>query len=85
MQFLVAMTFFLALMITTVMPAIELIAQTVLPIMSSSGDGAAGSLAISGVIDTTLTAVFVGMPLMLLGGIVLVVFIVGTGLRGTSR
>jgi hypothetical protein len=25
------------------------------------------------------------MPLMLLGGIVLVVFIVGTGLRGTSR
>jgi len=38
-----------------------------------------------GLIDTVETALFLGMPLLLLGGIILVGLVVASGLRGTSR
>jgi len=38
-----------------------------------------------GLIADVETALFLGMPLLLLGGILLVGFVVASGLRGTSR
>lgn len=76
-QFLVVMTFFLVLMVTVLLPTIELITNTIVPLMPDNQ-------AISG-IPAILTAVFVGMPLVLLGGTVLVGFVIAAGLRGTSR
>ena len=81
-KFLTVMVFFLVLMVTVLLPVIEQIANTVVP-LQPSGDGV--TLAITGVIDTTLTAVFVGMPLVLPGGVILVSFVIAGGLRGTSR
>lgn len=78
-KFLTVMLFFLVLMVTVLLPVIEQIARTVVPLQPS------GALAITGVIETTLTAVFVGMPLVLLGGVILVSFVIAGGLRGTSR
>lgn len=78
-KFLTVMVFFLVLMVTVLLPVIEQIASTVVPLQPS------GALAITGVIQTTLTAVFVGMPLVLLGGVILVSFVIAGGLRGTSR
>jgi len=79
-KFLTVMVFFLVLMVTVLL--IEQIAATVVPLQPS---GESANLAITGVIDTTLTAVFVGMPLVLLGGVILVSFVIAGGLRGTSR
>jgi hypothetical protein len=81
-KFLTVMVFFLVLMVTVLLPVIEQIASTVVP-LQPSGENA--NLAITGVIDSTLTAVFVGMPLVFLGGIILVSFVIAGGLRGTSR
>jgi hypothetical protein len=81
-KFLTVMVFFLVLMVTVLLPVIEQIAATVIPLQPS---GESVNLAITGVIDTTLTAVFVGMPLVFLGGIILVSFVIAGGLRGTSR
>jgi hypothetical protein len=81
-KFLTVMVFFLVLMVTVLLPVIEQIAATVVP-LQPSGENA--NLAITGVIDTTLTAVFVGMPLVLLGGVILISFVIAGGLRGTSR
>ena len=81
-EFLAVMVFFVVVRVTVLLPVIEQIANTVVP-LQPSGDGV--TLAITGVIDTTLTAVFVGMPLVFLGGIILVSFVIAGGLRGTSR
>jgi hypothetical protein len=81
-KFLTVMVFFLVLMVTVLLPVIEQIAATVIPLQPS---GESTNLAITGVIDSTLTAVFVGMPLVFLGGIILVSFVIAGGLRGTSR
>jgi len=73
MAFLVSMVFFLTIYITIVAPAIE---QVSIAVQATSAPGISFSM-----IDTAL---FVGMPLVLLGGIILVLFVVATGLRGTS-
>jgi len=83
-KFLTVMVFFLVLMVTVLLPVIEQIAATVVP-LQPSGENANLAITITGVIDTTLTAVFVGMPLVLLGGVILISFVIAGGLRGTSR
>lgn len=75
-RFLVAMVFFLVLYITTLAPAIERVSSS---IQDVAGPAAVGSYS---QVETTL---FVGLPLVFLGGIILIVFVVAAGLRGTSR
>jgi hypothetical protein len=82
-KFLTVMVFFLVLMVTVLLPVIEQVAAVVIPLQPETGESS--SLPITGVIDSTLTAVFVGMPLVFLGGIILVSFVIAGGLRGTSR
>jgi hypothetical protein len=74
-QFMVAMVFFLVLYITTLAPAIERVSSA---IRSVNGPAAVGDFAL------IETALFVGLPLVFLGGIILIVFVAASGLRGTS-
>ena len=73
MAFLVSTVFFLAIYVTVVAPAIEQVSNSV---QAVSAPGISFSM-----IDTAL---FVGLPLILLGGTIVVLFVVATGLRGTS-
>jgi uncharacterized membrane protein len=75
-KFVVAMSVFLVLYITTVAPAIESVSSSI-----QSVNGNTGPLSMWGSVETAL---FVGLPLVMLGGIILVGFIVAVGLRGTS-
>jgi len=75
-KLVVAMSVFLVLYVTTIAPAIEDVSASVQAI----NDGA-GPLSMWGSVETAL---FVGLPLVMLGGIILVGFIVAVGLRGTS-
>jgi len=75
-RFLVAMIFFLVLYVTTLAPAIERVSSA---IQDVGGPAAVGSYS---QVETTL---FVGLPLVFLAGIILIVFVVAAGLRGTSR
>jgi len=73
MVFLITITFFLVIYTTIVAPALEMVSTSV---QSVSAPGISFDL-----IDTAL---FVGLPLILLGGTIVVLFVVATGLRGTS-
>jgi len=71
--FLTSMTFFVVIYAFILAPALEIVSNS-LQAASAPGISFAN-------IDTVL---FVGMPLGLLGGMILVVFVIATGLRGTS-
>jgi hypothetical protein len=73
MAFLVSTVFFLVIYTQLVAPALETVSTSV---QSVSAPGISFDL-----IDTAL---FVGLPLILLGGTIVVMFVVATGLRGTS-
>jgi len=75
MGYLVTVVFFLVVYVTLVAPALEQVTDAVTAVDST------GLIAYDGV----LTALFYGMPLLLLGGVLLVLFVVATGIRGTSR
>lgn len=78
LRFLVAILFFAVLYITTLAPALE---TTSNDIKAQQPDNPA----VAGVITDLETALFVGMPLLLVGGIIVTVFVISVGLRGTSR
>jgi hypothetical protein len=73
MAFLISTVFFLVIYTQIVAPAIEQVSNSV---QSVSAPGISFQL-----IDTAL---FVGLPLVLLGGTIVVMFVIATGLRGTS-
>jgi hypothetical protein len=75
-KLVVAMSVFLVLYVTTIAPAIEDVSSSIQTI-----NGNTGPLSMWGSVETAL---FVGLPLVMLGGIILVGFIVAVGLRGTS-
>jgi hypothetical protein len=75
MGYLVTVVFFVVVYVTLVAPALEQVTDAVTAVDST------GLIAYDGV----LTALFYGMPLLLLGGVFLVLFVVATGIRGTSR
>ena len=74
MGYLVTVVFFLVTYVTLVAPALEQVTDAVTAVDNT------GLIAYDGV----LTALFYGMPLLLLAGVVLVIFVVATGIRGTS-
>jgi TRAP-type C4-dicarboxylate transport system permease small subunit len=71
--FLVSMVFFLTIYGFVLAPALEKVSSSV---QAASAPGIP-----FGIFNTVL---FVGMPLVLLGGVILVVFVIATGIRGTS-
>lgn len=75
-KFVVATVFFLVLYVTTLAPAIEDVSNS----LQTVNDGA-GPLTMWGAVESAL---FVAMPLLLLGGVILVGFVIAFGLRGTS-
>lgn len=77
MKFTLAMMFFLVLYVTALAPAIEIVANTV------SGLQPADPVITS--LPAIETALFLGMPLLLLGGTLVTLFVVASGLRGSSR
>jgi hypothetical protein len=77
MKFTLAMMFFLVLYVTTLAPAIELVSTNI--------QGLQPDNATITVIPQLETALFLGMPLILLGGVLVTLFVVASGLRGTSR
>jgi hypothetical protein len=77
-KFVVSTIFFLVLFGFVLAPALNQTSDAIEGSMSSTGP-------LVGLIDTVETALFLGMPLLLLGGIILVGLVVASGLRGTSR
>jgi hypothetical protein len=71
--FLISMVFFLVIYAFVLAPALEIVSSSV---QAASQPGIPFAS-----IDTAL---FVGLPLILLGGVILVVFVIATGIRGTS-
>jgi len=77
-RFVVATTLFLVLFGFVLAPALNTVSDNIEGSMETSGP-------LVGLIADVETALFLGMPLLLLGGILLVGFVVASGLRGTSR
>jgi len=76
-RFVIASTFFIIAYLTILAPAIDSVSNSVQSVDSTNG------IAISQTLETVL---FVGMPLIFVGGILVVVFLVAAGgRRGTSR
>jgi hypothetical protein len=74
-RFVVAMTFFLIIYVTTLAPAIE---------DTSTAVQAADSGGPLGMYGSVETALFVGLPMVMLGGILVIGFVIAVGIRGTS-
>jgi len=68
---------FLIVYITIVAPPLAAVTNRL-----SAANGSGG--AVTGVIGDLETVIFVGMPLILLAGIILIGFIFAVGIRGTS-
>jgi len=77
-RFVIATVFFLVIFAYVLAPALSQVTDALQGLMIS--DGAA-----TGVIGSMETVLFLGMPLVMLGGVLVIGFVVGTGLRGTSR
>jgi len=76
-RFVIASTFFIIAYLTILAPAIDSVSNSVQSVDSTNG------IAIYQTLETVL---FVGMPLIFVGGILVVVFLVAAGgRRGTSR
>jgi hypothetical protein len=74
-RLIVSMLAFLVIYAFVIAPALQQFITAVEPF----SDGAIG-----GVFGPTQTALFLAMPLLLLGGIIVLGFVIATGLRGTS-
>jgi len=74
MGYMVTIVFFLSVYVTVLAPALEQVSSA---IQAESAPGIPFAL-----FDTAL---FVGLPLVLLGGTLVLMFVIATGLRGTSR
>jgi hypothetical protein len=72
----VAMMVFLVIYAFVIAPALQDFIGSIKPFTGG---------AIGGVIGSTQTALFLGMPLLLLGGTLVLLFLVASGLRGSSR
>lgn len=77
-RFVIATVFFLVIFAYVLAPALSQVTDALQGLMIS--DGAA-----TGVIGSMETVLFLGMPLVMLGGVLLIGFVAATGLRGTSR
>jgi len=76
-RFVIASTFFIIAYLTILAPAIDSVSNSVQSLDNTGG------IAIYQTLETVL---FVGMPLVFVGGILVVVFLVAAGgRRGTSR
>jgi hypothetical protein len=73
MVFMVTIVFYLVIYVTILAPAIEQVSKSIQAVSSPGVP-----------FDLIDTALFVGFPLILLGGTLIVMFVVATGLRGTS-
>jgi hypothetical protein len=71
--FLISMLFFLVIYAFVLAPALEIVSNS---LQAASAPGIPFA--------SFNTALFVGLPLILMGGIILVVFVIATGIRGTS-
>jgi hypothetical protein len=76
-RLLVAMVFFLVVYVGVVAPALERVSSQLSGLTPNAGVD-------PGVIGTTETVIFLGMPLLFLGGIILLVALIAVGIRGTS-
>jgi len=76
-RFATLTTFLLVLFAFILAPALQTVISELTSVMASS------SLT-SSVIGNTTTFLFIGMPLLLLGGALVATFFVAVGLRGTS-
>ena len=76
-QFTIASTFFIIVYLTLLAPGLDLVSNTI------QGVDNTGGISIYGTLETVL---FLGMPLIFIGGIIVVVFAIAAGgRRGTSR
>lgn len=71
------MAFTLVVFATTLGPALQRVITEMQSVMVTNNQT-------SSVIGDTTTVLFIGMPLLFIGGIVLVVFLIAVGIRGTS-
>jgi hypothetical protein len=74
-RLIVSMLAFLVIFAFVIAPALAQFVDAINPFLG-------GSIG-SGVVNDTETALFLGMPLLLLGGILLLGFVIAAGLRGT--
>lgn len=77
-RFVIGTVFFLVIFGYALAPALSQVTDALQGLMIS--DGAA-----TGVIGRMETVLFLGMPLVMLAGVMVIGFVVATGLRGTSR
>jgi len=73
-RLVVAMVAFLVIYAFVVAPALATFFDAIRPFLGG---------AIGGTVGRTETVLFLGMPLLLLGGIIVLAFVVAVGLRGT--
>jgi hypothetical protein len=76
-KLLVGMVFFLVVYVGVVAPGLQRVSSSISGLTPNAGVD-------PGVIGTTETVLFLGMPLLFLGGIILVVALIAVGIRGTS-
>lgn len=76
-RLLIAMTFVLVIYAGILAPAFQKVIKSLEPLIPSSGVD-------TGIVGTTETVMFLGIPLIFGGGIVLVFFLIAVRLRGTS-
>jgi len=76
-RYVTALLVFLLIYVTVLAPVLS---QLTGSLQSATTQGP-----LSGIIDPLETAMFVGMPLVLAAGVLLIGFIIAVGIRGTSR
>lgn len=76
-KYVLTMAFILVVFATTLAPALQRVITTLQSVMVSNDST-------STVISNTETFLFIGMPLLFIGGALVLAFFVAVGLRGTS-
>lgn len=76
-RYVTALLVFLVIYVTVLAPVLS---QLTGSLQSATPQGP-----LSGIIDPLETAMYVGMPLVLAAGVLLIGFIIAVGIRGTSR
>lgn len=76
-KLLVGMVFFLVVYAGVLVPALQRVSSSISGMTPTGGVD-------PGIIGTTETVLFLGLPLLFLGGIILVVALIAVGIRGTS-
>lgn len=77
-RLMVALIVFLIIHVFVIMPALQQFFLDTEPFLSPGSGG------IGGVLGPIRQALFLAMPLLLLGGVVVLGFVIATGIRGTS-